>query len=176
MTMKAALPPHPVYEPANRAEIAVLSYQPEEQRSRTVVIGPRPRTTLQSGRRKARQWQITWKAQERWSNPLMGWTSTADPMSNLRLYFDSSEDAMRFAEKQGWKFEVMPEYAPEDKWGEVQYAHNFLPVSTENALKRQGLNNKIFENPGLGKSNWFMPLKYHGDGVVQQHGPKSDSK
>jgi hypothetical protein len=36
----------------------------------------------------------------------MGWTSTADPMSNQVMYFDSAEEAVRFARRQGWPFEV----------------------------------------------------------------------
>jgi hypothetical protein len=37
--------------------------------------------TLQSGNKYGYQWQLVWKNRERWSNPLMGWTSSADPMS-----------------------------------------------------------------------------------------------
>jgi len=40
------------------------------------------------------------------------------------------------------------------------------------AVKEQGHKNKIFRNPGYGSSNWFMPLKYHGDGVVEQFGER----
>ena len=29
---------------------------------------------------------------------------------------------------------------------------------------------KVFRQPGLGSSNFFMPLRYHGDGEVEQHG------
>ena len=36
-------------------------------------------------------------------NPLMGWTSSADPMSNVRLSFDSKEEAIAFADRNGWK-------------------------------------------------------------------------
>lgn len=38
-------------------------------------------------------------------------------------------------------------------------------------LKKDGMKNTIFANPGYGKSQFFMPLKYHGDGEVAQHGP-----
>lgn len=48
--------------------------------------------------------------QERWSNPLMGWTSTADPMSNLKMTFSSTENAIRFCKKRGWKYEVTWQY------------------------------------------------------------------
>jgi hypothetical protein len=47
----------------------------------------------------------------------------------------------------------------------------FLYLKTAQRVKMEGVKNKIFENPGYGKSHWFMPLKYHGDGVVRQHGP-----
>ncbi len=38
-------------------------------------------------------------------------------------------------------------------------------------LERDGLKTTVFESPGFGASNFFMPLKYHGDGEVDQHGP-----
>lgn len=44
--------------------------------------------------------------QERWSNPLMGWTSTADPVSNMQLNFSTPEQAIKFCQKRGWKYEV----------------------------------------------------------------------
>jgi hypothetical protein len=30
--------------------------------------------------------------------------------------------------------------------------------------------------PVSAASNWFMPLKYHGDGEVEQHGPSDGNK
>lgn len=74
-----------LYVPENIAELAALSGMPEEHANRTVVIGQRINKTLQSGDCFAHQWQITWKNKNRWSNPLMGWTSTADPMSNMKV-------------------------------------------------------------------------------------------
>jgi hypothetical protein len=38
-----------------------------------------------TNRQTAHQWLLRWKAQERWSNPIMGWTSTADPLSSLEV-------------------------------------------------------------------------------------------
>ena len=37
---------------------------------------------------------------------MMGWTSSADPMANLKLTFDSQEDAIAFAERNGWTYET----------------------------------------------------------------------
>lgn len=77
--------------PVNIAELAALSGMPAEQANRTVVIGQRMNKTLQSGTAFAHQWQIKWKNQEKWKNPLMGWTSTADPMASLKMNFDTQE-------------------------------------------------------------------------------------
>jgi NADH dehydrogenase (ubiquinone) Fe-S protein 4 len=42
----------------------------------------------------------------RWENPLMGWQSTADQTQGERIAFKSKEDAIRFAEKQGYEYFV----------------------------------------------------------------------
>jgi NADH dehydrogenase (ubiquinone) Fe-S protein 4 len=95
-----------LHRPKDMTEIAVLTGMPSEQKQRTVVIAPRELKTMQSGDGNSYQWTITWKNRQRWSNPLMGWTSTADPMSNVKLTFDSKEDAEAYASKNGWKAEV----------------------------------------------------------------------
>lgn len=46
---------------------------------------------------------LTWP--HRWQNPLIGWTSTGDPMEHVAwsaLDFHSKEEAVAFAEKQGF--------------------------------------------------------------------------
>ena len=92
--------------PKNIAEIAVFNGMPSVHSNRTVVIAPRLYKTLQSGDNTSYQWEITWKNQKRWSNPLMGWTSSADPMAQVKLQFDSRDDAIEFAKKNGWKYET----------------------------------------------------------------------
>ena len=39
---------------------------------------------------------------QRWENPLMGWTSTGDPLSNMKVVFKSPEEAIEHCEKNGW--------------------------------------------------------------------------
>ena len=126
--------PSPKYieDPKSIRDVQALSGVPQEQLDRTVVIGPRKYKTLQSGNRFFNQWTIHWKAEHaRWSNPLMGWTSTSDPMSGMKLHFDSREAAEAYANKQGWKFEVLAENgAPCDattRYPMRTYADNFLP-------------------------------------------------
>jgi CHASE2 domain-containing sensor protein len=50
-------------------------------------------------------WRMQWEddTTHRWTNPLMGWTSTSDPLSNthMTLEFATAEDAVRFCEQNG---------------------------------------------------------------------------
>ncbi|VDP10680.1 unnamed protein product [Heligmosomoides polygyrus] len=48
---------------------------------------------------------------QRWENPLIGWCSTGDPLSNIsmNLKFASKEDAIAFCEKNKWTYEVEKE-------------------------------------------------------------------
>jgi NADH dehydrogenase (ubiquinone) Fe-S protein 4 len=50
-------------------------------------------------------WDVLNKG-HRWENPLMGWQSSADAMQGTHLNFESKEDAIRFASKQGYEYFV----------------------------------------------------------------------
>jgi len=51
-------------------------------------------------------WRVEFDARGKWTNPLMGWTSTADPLENVgaigAMSFYSKEEAVAFCERQGW--------------------------------------------------------------------------
>ncbi len=54
------------------------------------------------------------------------------------------------------------------------YTYCFLSlcvVQTQKQVAVEGQSTKIFVSPGYGSSQWFMPLTYHGDAEVVQHGP-----
>ena len=150
---------------------------PAEHANRTVTIAPRQHKTVQSAEKISHQYMITWDNQERWMNPLMGWTSSADPMSNVRLPFDSKEDAIAFAERNGWKYKVRAATKMQDaeNYGRIKYAQVFLSNKISEAIKESGgkMGKKIFAYPGYGQGNFFNPLKYHGDGIVEQYGDKA---
>ncbi|TFJ81998.1 hypothetical protein NSK_006666 [Nannochloropsis salina CCMP1776] len=167
----ADVPDLPTYLPQKEEEMAVLNEQPANQRARKVTIRQKAQTAMQSAANKSYPWYISWGSQERWSNPLMGWTSTADPLSNQQLAFDTAEEAARFAKRQGWAVSIEPPISREQVLGTKKYAFNFLAEDVENKLKREGTKTKQFTNPGYTASNWFQPLKYHGDGECEQHGP-----
>lgn len=81
------------------------------------------RTAMQSGSFNTRNWHIEFDTVERWENPLMGWASNADPLSNLCLTFPSKEAAVSYAEKHGWNYEIDEKH--EVKMKAKSYGANF---------------------------------------------------
>lgn len=172
-----------LHVPEDPTETAVFSGMPAEHANRKVLISQRQNKTLQSSDCFSHQWRITWQNSDRWSNPLMGWTSTNDPMSNVQLDFDTLEEAVEFAKRNGWKYETTkPQDSVVVEPGTHKYAHNFLPALKTLELKHdmdRGVKTQEFIAPGWGESQWFMPLRYHGEAEVEQYGPvqtKAQSK
>ncbi|CAJ0580225.1 unnamed protein product, partial [Mesorhabditis spiculigera] len=95
------------------AEAASISGVPMEHLAgRTVRIYRPARGTSQAAfGRSTDVWKIEFDSRERWENPLMGWASNGDPQSNtsMMLTFASREDAIHFAEKNNWQWEVEKE-------------------------------------------------------------------
>ena len=111
----------------------------------------------------------------------MGWSSSADPMAQVKLTFDSKEDAQAYAKKNGWKFETRMPVALANQnieAGTHNYGHNFLTRRVELELaeaKEAGIkvcDNAEFQHPGEHQSGWFMQLTYHGDGEIEQYGER----
>nr|XP_018908957.1 PREDICTED: NADH dehydrogenase [ubiquinone] iron-sulfur protein 4, mitochondrial [Bemisia tabaci] len=97
---------------------------PEEHvKTRLVKIYSPSKNPMQSGTHNTGHWQMEFDTRERWENPLMGWCSTGDPLSNMSLKFADKEDAIFFCEKNGWRWYIE---APKTKAPKVKsYAHNF---------------------------------------------------
>ena len=68
-------------------------------------------------------WDVLTKG-HRWENPLMGWQSSADMMQGTNLKFPSKEDAITFAEKQGYEYYVQEPNSR--RFTPKVYANNFL--------------------------------------------------
>jgi hypothetical protein len=66
------------------------------------------KTAMQSGRAKTRQWVLHFepKAAKR-PDPLMGWASSDDTTSQVRLSFDTKEEAVSYAKSHGIAFQVV---------------------------------------------------------------------
>merc|ERR1711918_341383 len=87
---------------------------PESQLSRKVYIFSPTKSAMQSGAEKIGMWKIEFENPERWRNPLMGYVSSADPSSNLKMKFPTKESALAYAEKMGYDYELQESVYPEE--------------------------------------------------------------
>ncbi|KAF1966091.1 hypothetical protein BU23DRAFT_593355 [Bimuria novae-zelandiae CBS 107.79] len=113
-------------EPGDSVAAAVLSGAPIDLQARTVRIYRPTKTATQSGNWHSHHWLMDWDVLpkgHRWENPLMGWQSSGDFMSGHRLQFKSKEDAINFANKQGYEYFVQE--PNERKFVPKAYANNF---------------------------------------------------
>ncbi len=82
------------------------------------------KTAMQSGRSKSQQWVLEYELESpRRPEPLMGWTSSEDTLNQVRLNFDSPEDALAFAQKKGWDYTLEPFHLQETR--PRNYGDNF---------------------------------------------------
>jgi hypothetical protein len=67
------------------------------------------KTAMQSGKQKTHEWVLEFEpSAARRPDPLMGWTQTSDTASSqVRLTFETKEDAIRHAEKHGIAFQLI---------------------------------------------------------------------
>ncbi|KAH9487859.1 NADH dehydrogenase Fe-S protein subunit 4 ndufs4 [Bulinus truncatus] len=107
-----------------KMDISAINGVPEEHiKTRTVRIFVPARNAMQSGTYNTRRWRIEFDSRERWENPLMGWVSTGDPLSNMEVNFNSKEDAIVFCEKNGWQWFIEEQQKP--KMIKKSYGANF---------------------------------------------------
>jgi hypothetical protein len=65
------------------------------------------RTATQSGHARAKLWVLEFEpAAPRQIDPLMGWTSSGDMTSQVRLKFGTKEEAIAYAGKNGLSYRV----------------------------------------------------------------------
>jgi hypothetical protein len=82
------------------------------------------KTAMQSGRAKTQLWELAFEpASARLLDPLMGWTQSTDMNGQVRLRFDTRDEAIAYARKHGIAFEAAAE--PEHKRIIKSYADNF---------------------------------------------------
>ena len=67
------------------------------------------KNAMQSGRGKTQEWVLEFEPTDALrSDPLMGWTQSSDTRaSQVRLEFDTREDAVRYAEQHGIAFQLI---------------------------------------------------------------------
>jgi len=84
------------------------------------------KTAMQSGTAKAKGWVLEYApASAREVDPLMGWTSSDDMDSQVRLRFDSRQDAEEYAKAHGIEFDVVDPHARRPNIRPGGYGENF---------------------------------------------------
>ena len=79
---------------------------------------------MQSGLKKTNKWILEFETQDPTTNPLMGWESSSDTLSELKLEFSSKEKAIDYAKKKKIDFEIIE--PKKRKILKKSYADNFL--------------------------------------------------
>lgn len=97
---------------------------PETITKRAVRIYKPCKNAMQSGKENTKQWRIDFDTQDRWENQLMGWISSADPVQSHRLVFETKEQAVDFAKRQGYHY-----------WIEEPKSKDFYPKSYSDNFK-----------------------------------------
>jgi hypothetical protein len=66
------------------------------------------RTAMQSGEARTKEWVLEFApASPRSADPLMGWTSSRDTQTQVRLEFDTKEEALAYATREGLAYTVV---------------------------------------------------------------------
>ncbi len=79
---------------------------------------------MQSGNGKTDKWVLEFETKDTTKNPLMGWESSSDTFSELRLEFSSKELAINYAKKKKIIFEIIE--PKKRKIIKKSYSDNFL--------------------------------------------------
>ena len=79
---------------------------------------------MQSGLGKNVKWLLEFETNNPTKNPLMGWESSNDTLSELKLEFSTKELAVSYAKKKKINFEVIE--PKKRKTIKKSYADNFL--------------------------------------------------
>jgi hypothetical protein len=82
------------------------------------------RNAMQSGKGKSKQWVLVHEpAMPRSIDPLMGYTSSSDMNQQVKLSFETLDEAEAYAKRNGIPYSVQPAHEPTPK--RVSYPDNF---------------------------------------------------
>ncbi len=82
------------------------------------------KTAMQSGKAKTGRWVLEFDPEQpRRIDPLMGYTSSADMKSQVRVFFDTKEAAVAYAEKHRLAFRLTE--PKQSSRRQISYSDNF---------------------------------------------------
>ena len=82
------------------------------------------KSAMQSGNNKSNKWIIEFLTDQPGVNPLMGWESSTDTYTELKLEFSKKNLAIQYAKKNNIEFELIE--SKSKKISKKSYADNFI--------------------------------------------------
>ena len=82
------------------------------------------KSAMQSTKRNTKKWILEFETQDTGINPLMGWETSTDTMSEVKLEFDSKELAIHFAKKNNIEYYIIE--PQKSKIVKKSYTDNFV--------------------------------------------------
>tara|TARA_B100000965_G_C19465432_1_gene701653 strand:+ start:362 stop:643 length:282 start_codon:yes stop_codon:yes gene_type:complete len=82
------------------------------------------KTAMQSGMGNTKNWILEFESMNKAINPLTGWISSKDTMSEVRMKFSTKELAIAYAKKNNIKYKVIE--TKKRNFIKKSYADNFL--------------------------------------------------
>ncbi len=91
----------------------------------SVKIYKPAKSAMQSGRGNTLNWVLRYdRENSQYVEPIMQWTASTSTKSQVRLLFPTKEEAISFAEKNGWKYVVTEPHTKQIK--PKSYTDNFI--------------------------------------------------
>ena len=81
-------------------------------------------TVMQSGKRNTKKWILEFDTLNTGVNPLMGWESSKDTMSEVKLEFSTKEEAINYVKKNNIEYYIVE--PQKQKMIKKSYTDNFL--------------------------------------------------
>ena len=85
------------------------------------------KTAMQSGKKNTKNWLLEFDTLNTGINPLMGWQTSRDTMSEVKLEFSSKDQAINYAKKNNIDYYVID--PQKSKLIKKSYIDNFLKKS-----------------------------------------------
>ena len=82
------------------------------------------KTAMQSGTINSQRWVLEFETRDTGINTLMGWETSTDTMSEVKLEFDTKELAINFAKKNNIEYYIIE--PQKRKIVKKSYANNFI--------------------------------------------------
>ena len=82
------------------------------------------KSAMQSGHRKSKNWLLEFDSLDKGIDPLMGWESSQDTMSEVKLEFETKDQAINYAKKNNINYYIIE--PKKSRLIKKKYSDNFI--------------------------------------------------